>query len=95
VRRLVSESADGIKVYTSQWWRCRHCRSRWFGELTEYISDGSYEHALYAADLPVWKEDLRKVKACRTPEDPSCTCPAHSGDLFEHYRDRISYSFEK
>ena len=93
--KLVSQSRDEIKTYTHQWWRCRHCRKVWYGELTEYVFDDSYEHVLFEAGLEIWNTDLRTVKKCRNPQNVHCACRAHTGDLSSHYEKRVLYSFDK
>ena len=78
------ESNDRIKTFTYQWWKCPKCKHVYFGELTEYISDGSYEHALYKADHTIWKNDIKMLKI-----DPENVV------FLGHYSDRIDYSYVK
>lgn len=84
VGKRIFESDEGIRTHTLQWWMCRKCKTRYFGELIEYIFDESYEHAFYKADTAIWKKDLKALK-----KDPENT------DFLSHYTNRIDYSYEK
>lgn len=95
VKRLVRESNDEIVTYTEQWWKCPGCKRVYYAELSEYVSNGSYEYAFYAADPELWKDDVKIVKKCPSPENPKCKCKAHNISFFQHYSKRLEYGHYK
>ena len=93
--RLVKQSSDEIKTHTLQWWKCKKCDKKFFGELTDYIIDGSYEYAMYLATEEVWNHDVKLVRTCASPEDPHCNCKIHHYFFESNYNNRIDYSYNK